>query len=93
MTADRRHAVDRRRTAAAPLRSDCTTRRARCRTRPCRDGGRGTAGHPAEPWTLDSLANEVHLSRSQLVRAFGTVTSLGPMGYLRLMRLSRWPDS
>lgn len=27
----------------------------------------------AEPWTLDALANEVHLSRSQLVRAFDAV--------------------
>jgi transcriptional regulator GlxA family with amidase domain len=27
----------------------------------------------AESWTLDSLAEEVHLSRSQLVRAFGAV--------------------
>jgi transcriptional regulator GlxA family with amidase domain len=42
--------------------------------------------HLAEPWTLDSLANDVRLSRSQLVRAFDAVTSLGPMAYLRLMR-------
>jgi transcriptional regulator GlxA family with amidase domain len=45
--------------------------------------------HLAEPWTLDSLANEVHLSRSQLVRAFDTVTSLGPMAYLRQMRVQQ----
>ena len=40
--------------------------------------------------TLDSLAKQVHLSRSQLVRAFNAVTSLGPMAYLRLMRVQ--PD-
>lgn len=27
----------------------------------------------AEPWTLDALADEVHLSRSQLVRCFDAV--------------------
>jgi AraC-like DNA-binding protein len=43
--------------------------------------------HLAKPWTLDSLANEVHVSRSELVRAFDTVTSLGAKAYLRLMRV------
>jgi transcriptional regulator GlxA family with amidase domain len=42
--------------------------------------------HLADPRTLDSLANEVHLSRSQLVPTFDAVTSLGTMAYLRLMR-------
>ncbi len=30
----------------------------------------------AEPWTLNSLAQEVHLSRSQLVRPFDATTGL-----------------
>ncbi len=40
----------------------------------------------AEPWTLSSLASEVHLSRSQLVRSFDAVTGNSPMAYLRQMR-------
>jgi transcriptional regulator GlxA family with amidase domain len=36
-----------------------------------------------EPWTLDALADEVHLSRSQLVRSFDATTGLSPMAYLR----------
>jgi transcriptional regulator GlxA family with amidase domain len=43
----------------------------------------------AEPWTLDSLAAEVHLSRSQLVRCFDAATGLSPMAYLRQMRVER----
>ncbi len=43
----------------------------------------------AEPWTLDALADEVHLSRSQLVRAFDATTGLSPMAYLRKMRVER----
>ena len=43
----------------------------------------------AEPWTLDELAAEVHLSRSQLVRAFDAVTGMSPMAYLRKMRVER----
>ena len=42
-----------------------------------------------EPWTLDSLAEEVHLSRSQLVRAFDAATGTSPMAYLRKMRVER----
>lgn len=41
----------------------------------------------AEPWTLSSLAEEVHLSRSQLVRAFDATVGLSPMAYLRWMRV------
>lgn len=41
----------------------------------------------AEPWTLSSLAEEVHLSRSQLVRAFDTTVGLSPMACLRRMRV------
>lgn len=43
----------------------------------------------AEPWTLDSLAAEVHLSRSQLVRCFDATTGMSPMAYLRKMRVER----
>lgn len=42
-----------------------------------------------EPWTLDGLANEVHQSRSQLVRAFDTTVGTSPMAYLRQMRVER----
>ena len=43
----------------------------------------------AEPWTLDALAEEVHLSRSQLVRAFDATVGTSPMAYLRKMRVER----
>jgi transcriptional regulator GlxA family with amidase domain len=43
----------------------------------------------AEQWTLDALADEVHLSRSQLVRAFDATVEMGPMAYLRQMRVKR----
>jgi transcriptional regulator GlxA family with amidase domain len=43
----------------------------------------------AEPWTLNSLADEVHLSRSQLVRAFDATVRISPMAYLRQMRVER----
>lgn len=43
----------------------------------------------AEPWTLDALADEVHLSRSQLARSFDAVTAMSPMAYLRKMRVER----
>ena len=43
----------------------------------------------AEPWTLQALAAEVHLSRSQLVRAFDATTGMSPMVYLRRMRVER----
>ena len=43
----------------------------------------------AEPWTLDALASEVHLSRSQLVRSFDAATGMSPMAYLRQMRVER----
>lgn len=42
-----------------------------------------------EPWTLDTLAEEVHLSRSQLARSFDAVTGMSPMAYLRRMRVER----
>ena len=40
----------------------------------------------AEPWTLDALAGEVHLSCFQLARAFDTTVGTSPMAYLRKMR-------
>jgi AraC family transcriptional regulator len=43
----------------------------------------------AEPWTLNALAEEVHLSRSQLVRAFDATVGTSPMAYLRQMRVER----
>jgi transcriptional regulator GlxA family with amidase domain len=43
----------------------------------------------AEPWTLDALAAEVHLSRSQLARAFDATVGTSPMAYLRRMRVER----
>jgi transcriptional regulator GlxA family with amidase domain len=41
----------------------------------------------AEPWTLNSLAEQVHLSRSQLVRAFDSTIGMSPMAYLRQIRV------
>ncbi len=43
----------------------------------------------AEPWTLDTLADEVHLSRSQLARCFAATVGMSPMAYLRRMRVER----
>jgi transcriptional regulator GlxA family with amidase domain len=43
----------------------------------------------AEPWTLDALTEEVHLSRSQLVRSFDATVRTSPMAYLRQMRVER----
>jgi AraC family transcriptional regulator len=45
--------------------------------------------HLADPWTLDSLADEAHVSRSQLVRAFDATVGMSPMTYLRQMRVER----
>lgn len=43
----------------------------------------------AEPWSLDALAEEAHLSRSQLVRAFDATVGMSPMAYLRQMRVEQ----
>jgi transcriptional regulator GlxA family with amidase domain len=43
----------------------------------------------AERWSLDALACEVHLSRSQLARSFNATTGMSPMAYLRKMRVER----
>lgn len=40
-------------------------------------------------WTLTSLAEEVHLSRSQLVRAFDATVGMSPMAYLCHTRVER----
>lgn len=46
-------------------------------------------GRLAKPWTLSALAEEVHLSRSQLVRSFDATVGMSPMAYLRRMRVER----
>lgn len=50
---------------------------------------RAMRAHLADPWTLNSLAEEVHLSRSQLVRAFDATLGMSPMAYLRQMRVEQ----
>jgi len=42
-----------------------------------------------EPRSLDALADEVHLSRPQLVRAFDATVGMSPMAYLGQMRVER----
>jgi hypothetical protein len=70
MTAARRHRIDGRR-GAPPAQGAAPAQPVVRGT--ARGHGETTAGvlrdYLAETWTLDSLANEVHLSRSQLVRA------------------------
>lgn len=39
-----------------------------------------------DPWTLNSLADEVHLSRSQPARAFDATVGTSPMAFLCKMR-------
>jgi AraC-like DNA-binding protein len=46
----------------------------------------------AEPWTLDRLADEVHMSRSQVARLFGASVGMGPMTYLRELRAQRMAE-
>ncbi len=41
--------------------------------------------HLAERWTLNAPAEEVHLSRYQLIRAFDATIGTSPMAYLRWM--------
>lgn len=43
----------------------------------------------AEPWRLGALADEVHLSRSQLVRAFDAMVGMSPLTFLRRMRVEQ----
>jgi len=45
-----------------------------------------------EPWTLQSLAHEVGISRSLLAARFRTATGLSPMRHLASLRLSQAAD-
>ena len=42
---------------------------------------------PAEPWTVESLAREVHLSRATLARRFAEVVGEPPLTYLARWRM------
>jgi AraC family transcriptional regulator, alkane utilization regulator len=42
---------------------------------------------PTEPWTVETLASEVGLSRSALVRRFDRLLAMSPMRYLATWRL------
>jgi AraC-like DNA-binding protein len=42
---------------------------------------------PAEPWTVESLAREVHLSRATLARRFAEVVGEPPLTYLTRWRM------
>jgi len=53
------------------------------------DAVRVLSSRLAEPWTLTSLAEEVHLSRSQLVRVLDITIGVSPMAYLRRMRVQQ----
>lgn len=48
--------------------------------------------HPAEPWTIASLAEEVGVSRAALARRFGVLVGEPPMTYLTHWRLSLAAD-
>ena len=87
-------AADRLKTASAPARSSSPRDAAIHASRGIVRGHVVTAvevlrAKLGEPWTLDSLVAEVHLSRSQLIRSFDATTGLGPMAYLRQMRVER----
>jgi AraC family transcriptional regulator, activator of mtrCDE len=43
---------------------------------------------PARDWTLDELANEAHVSRATLVRAFRQAAGMAPLAFLAELRLS-----
>jgi AraC-like DNA-binding protein len=44
---------------------------------------------PAEPWTVESLAKEVHVSRATLARRFAAVVGEPPLTYLTRWRMRR----
>jgi AraC-like DNA-binding protein len=44
-------------------------------------------GRPTEPWTLDTLAREIGLSRSSLAERFTTYVEMPPMQYIARWRL------
>jgi AraC-like DNA-binding protein len=43
--------------------------------------------HPAEPWTIDSLAQQVHISRATLARRFAEIVGEPPLTYLARWRM------
>ena len=47
---------------------------------------RALSSRLAEPWTVTSLAHEVHLLRSQLFRVLDAAVGLSPMACLRHLR-------
>ncbi|MBT2483111.1 helix-turn-helix transcriptional regulator [Microbacterium sp. ISL-108] len=48
---------------------------------------------PAEHWTLDGLATQVHLSPSQLSRVFADAYGKTPLAYLTMLRAERLAQS
>jgi AraC-like DNA-binding protein len=44
-------------------------------------------GRPAEPWTVESLAREVHISRATLARRFTEIVGEPPLTYLTRWRM------
>jgi AraC-like DNA-binding protein len=42
---------------------------------------------PGEPWTLEKLANEVHVSRATLARRFNDEVGKPPLAYLSSWRM------
>jgi AraC-like DNA-binding protein len=42
---------------------------------------------PGEPWTIDTLAREVSVSRATLARRFGTLVGETPLAYLTRWRM------
>ena len=44
---------------------------------------------PAHPWSVDSLADEIHVSRSVLAQRFNDFVGVPPMQYLKRWRLAR----
>ncbi len=46
-------------------------------------------GNPAKPWTVESLALEVGMSRSRFAERFSQLMGVGPMSYLSDWRLQR----
>jgi len=45
-------------------------------------------GQPAHPWSVESLARQVHLSRSALAERFTALVGVPPMQYLKQWRLA-----
>ncbi|MDG3441058.1 AraC family transcriptional regulator [Nitrospirillum amazonense] len=45
-------------------------------------------GDPARPWTLDDLADQAHLSRASLVRAFRAAGAPAPLAFLAQVRMT-----